>query len=153
LHTGEVANGVLDPALHASWRRSHAYGLAPQGRTLGAPHASGAQLARALERGNCLVAHARPVVEFVCEQIQDSESIVILAASQGMLLHTLGDPRFETKAARVALRPGAIWHEQWRGTHGIRTALAPSAAVVVHGSEHYLARNAFLTCAAAPIFD
>jgi transcriptional regulator of acetoin/glycerol metabolism len=153
LQAGEVPNGLLDPGLQASWRRSRGYGLAPDGRTPGAPHASGAQLSRALEHRRCLVSHARPVMEFLCEQMQDSESIVILADSQGMLLHSLGDPRFETKAARVALRPGAIWHEQWRGTNAIGTALAAGAAVVVHGSEHYLVRNAFLTCAAAPIFD
>jgi transcriptional regulator of acetoin/glycerol metabolism len=70
-----------------------------------------------------------------------------------MLLHALGDASFRTARQRVALRPGAIWHEQWRGTNAIGTALAEGAPVVVHGGEHYLERNGFLTCAAAPIID
>jgi transcriptional regulator of acetoin/glycerol metabolism len=70
-----------------------------------------------------------------------------------MLLHSLGGLEFADRAARVALRPGAIWSEQWRGTNAIGTALTEDAAVVVHGAEHYLERNAFLTCAAAPIAD
>jgi transcriptional regulator of acetoin/glycerol metabolism len=153
LEAGELASGLLDPTLQASWQRSRQFGLAPDGRTPGAPHASGAQLTRALEHRRALVSHARPVMEFLCEQIRDSESMVVLADPQGMLLHSLGDTGFSDKAARVALRPGAIWHEQWRGTNAIGTALADGAAVVVHGAEHYLERNAFLTCAASPIVD
>jgi len=78
---------------------------------------------------------------------------VILADAQGMLLHALGDAGFINRAERVALRPGATWHERWRGTNAIGTALAESAALVVHAGEHFLERNAFLTCAAAPIHD
>ena len=121
---GEPCGGLLEPLLQASWRRSREFGLAPDGRMPGAPHASAAQLARALEHRHALVAHARPVMEFLCEQIRDTDSMVILADPQGMLLHSLGDADFAEKAARVALRPGAIWHEQWRGTNAIGTALA-----------------------------
>jgi transcriptional regulator of acetoin/glycerol metabolism len=153
LEAGEPISGLLEPELYSSWQRSRQYGLRPDGRTPGAPHASGAQLARALERRRVIVSHARPVMEFLCEQIRDSYSLVILADAQGMLLHSLGDAAFADKASRVALRPGAIWHEQWRGTNAIGTALADRTAVVVHGAEHYLDRNAFLTCAAAPITD
>jgi transcriptional regulator of acetoin/glycerol metabolism len=92
-------------------------------------------------------------MEFVGEQIRGCDSIIILADAQGMLLDALGDTDFADKAARVALRPGANWHEQWRGTNAIGTALAAGAAVAVHGAEHYLERNAFLNCAAAPIVD
>jgi transcriptional regulator of acetoin/glycerol metabolism len=52
-----------------------------------------------------------------------------------------------------SLRPGATWHERWRGTNAIGTALAEEQALVVHAGEHFLERNAFLTCAAAPIHD
>ena len=107
LEAGDLDGGLLDPGLQASWRRSRDFGLAPDGRTPGAPHASGAQLARALEHRRTLVSHARPVMEFLCEQIRDSDSMVILADPQGMLLHALGDSGFSDKAARVALRPGA----------------------------------------------
>ena len=50
-------------------------------------------------------------------------------------------------------QPREGWSEQWRGTNAIGTALAEGSPVVVHGGEHYLERNGFLTCAAAPIAD
>lgn len=153
METGAVGPGLLDPALQASWQRCRSFGLVPDGRTPGVPHASAAQLARALEHRRTLVSQARPVMEFLWDQICDTESIVVLADPQGMVLHALGDGGFSDKAARVALRPGANWHEQWRGTNAVGTALVTGSAVVVHGSEHYLERNSFLTCAAAPIVD
>jgi transcriptional regulator of acetoin/glycerol metabolism len=144
---------LIESDLARSWERSWQAGLQPMGRMPGAPNASGAQLARELERQRELVAHARPVMEFLHEQTRESDSMSILAGSDGMLLHTLGDPQFVGRAERVALRLGAIWQEQFRGTNAIGTALADARAVVVHAEEHYLERNGFLTCAAVPIHD
>ena len=153
LDAGEVAPELIGAELQRSWQRSARFGLAPSGRMPGAPHASGAQLARALEHQRELVAHARPVMEYLFDQTRDTDSMVILADTQGMLLQALGDASFVDRAQRVALRPGASWHEQWRGTNAIGTALADAAPVVVHAGEHYLERNGFLTCTAAPIAD
>lgn len=153
LATGELQAGLIPDGLRGSWQRSHSFGLAPEGRAPGAPHASGAQLVRACEQQRELLAHARPVMEFLFGQTRDSDSMVVLADAQGMLLQALGDGNFLDRAQRVALRPGANWHEQWRGTNAIGTALAERAPVVVHAGEHYLARNGFLTCTAAPILD
>ena len=77
--------------------------------------------------------------------------MVILADAQGVLMHTVGDLDFLSKAERVALRCGASWAEQQRGTNAIGTALAECNEIEIHGAEHYLEPNEFLTCAAAPI--
>jgi sigma-54 dependent transcriptional regulator, acetoin dehydrogenase operon transcriptional activator AcoR len=151
--TGDIGDGQIDATLRSSWLRSQQFGLVPTGRAPGAPHASGAQLARSLEQQRELVSHARPVMEFLFDQTRHADSMVILANAQGMLLQALGDVRFADRAQRVALRPGANWQERWRGTNAIGTALANQAPVVVHGCEHYLERNGFLTCTAAPIAD
>ncbi|MFG6442293.1 sigma-54-dependent Fis family transcriptional regulator [Roseateles sp. LKC17W] len=154
LDTGTVASGLIAGPLQASWARCRDhYGLAPEGRPQGAPHASAAQLARALEHRHTLMAHARPVMAFLHDQVQGSDSLVLLADAHGLLLHASGDAPFADRAARVALRPGAVWSEQWRGTNAIGTALAEGQPLVVHAGEHYLSRNGFLTCAAAPIAD
>jgi sigma-54 dependent transcriptional regulator, acetoin dehydrogenase operon transcriptional activator AcoR len=151
LDRGVMPGELLAPPLSRSWARSWQAGLQPCGRVAGAPHASGAQLARALEAQRELVAHAQPVMEFLAEQTQGTESMVILAGADGVLLHALGDLQFVHRAERVALRPGATWCERYRGTNAIGTALAEREALVVHAGEHYLERNGFLTCAAAPI--
>jgi len=153
LDTGRLSVEALDEGLSRSWLRSRDFGLDPVGRPPGAPHASAAQLRRALERQHELVAHARPVMEDLFEQTRDSDGLVILADAQGLLLGALGDGRFVDRAQRVALRPGAIWDERWRGTNAIGTALVEQRPVAVLGGEHFLERNAFLSCTAAPIRD
>ena len=144
---------LLGDVLARSWQRSAQAGLAPQGRRHGAPHASAAQLARAMQRQYELLSHAQPVLDYMAQQVAGTPSLLILADAQGMLLRTLGDDEVAGRAERVALRPGAQWAEAWRGTNAIGTALAEEAPVVVHGGQHYLERNGFLTCAAAPIID
>jgi transcriptional regulator of acetoin/glycerol metabolism len=151
LDHGAVGAGMLEAELARSWERCQGYGLEPVGRTIGAPHASSAQLARARASCGDLLAHARPVMSFVHDQIRGSDSLVILADAQGMLLEALGDDHFAERAARIALRPGANWHERWRGTNAIGTALADGGPSTVRGGEHFFERNAFLSCAAAPI--
>ncbi|APW44391.1 sigma-54-dependent Fis family transcriptional regulator [Rhodoferax saidenbachensis] len=152
LDTGHCPDGVVDERLARSWHRSMAAGLAPTGRAA-TDHATSHSLRQALASSHALLAHSRPVMEYVFEQVRHSQSVVVLADPQGMLMHTLGDPYFVDKAERVALTRGASWHEAHRGTNAIGTALAECSAVEIHGSEHFLERNGFLTCAASPILS
>jgi len=142
---------LVAPAVARSWRRCLDAGLAPVGRLPDAPQLDAPAVLRAAERQRELVAHARPVMEYLHAQTRDSGSLVILADDRGVLLQAMGDADFVGRAERVALMPGASWHERHRGTNAIGTALAEAGPVVVHGAEHYLDRNGFLTCAAATV--
>jgi transcriptional regulator of acetoin/glycerol metabolism len=152
LETGQCPVGVLDERLVRSWHRSLAAGLAPAGRAA-TDHAASTSLRQALANSHALLAHSRPVMEYVFEQVRHSQSVVVLADPHGMLMHTLGDVSFVSKAERVALTSGASWHESHRGTNAIGTALAECSAMEIHGGEHFLERNGFLTCAASPILS
>lgn len=152
LERGEIPLGYLVSTLLArSWQRSVNAGLAPEGRLPDACRLTASELARATERQSELIAHARPVMEYLHAQTRDSGSMVILADDKGVLLQALGDPDFLTRAERVALTPGASWHERHRGTNAIGTALAEARPLVVHGGEHFLERNGFLSCASVPL--
>jgi len=152
LESGELpAENLVGPVVARSWGRSQEAGLAPVGRLPETCHLNRFQLTRAIGRQQELIAHARPVMEYLFTQTRDSGSMVILADDRGILLHTLGDADFLDRAERVALAPGASWNERHRGTNAIGTALAEAAPLVINGAEHYLERNAFLTCAAAPV--
>ncbi len=142
---------LVGPTVARSWRRCADAGLAPMGRLADAPHLDSFQFARTMGRRQELVAHARPVMEYLHAQTRDSGCLVLLADDLGVVLQTVGDADFLGRAERVALTQGASWHERHRGTNAIGTALAEARPVVVHGAEHYLDRNGFLTCAAAPI--
>ena len=151
LQHGYCPPGAIDERLARSWQRSVAAGLMPTGRLLDPVHVCGSDLRSALARNHALVAHSRPVMEHLYDLVRDSESVVVLADQRGTLIHTVGDPHFERKAERVALSCGASWLEEHRGNNDIGTALAEGREVEILGGEHYLERNGFLTCAAAPI--
>lgn len=147
---GIVPESEVSPTILRSWQRCRESGLdhtdsrplEPVGRL---------QLVESRERNGVLLAHAGGVMEHVFDQIRASGSMVLLADVDGTIIHSLGDPSFVDRAGRVALQPGACWSEGLRGTNGIGTAIEDRVAVEVLGSEHYLDRNGFLTCSAAPI--
>ncbi len=107
----------------------------------------------ARERNQRLFTHAAPVMELLFEQIVNSENMIVLTDATGTILHSVGDDQFLERARKVALSPGVSWAEQSKGTNAIGTALIEESPTLVHGSEHFMHANSFLTCSAAPIFD
>lgn len=146
------ASGVSADVIDQSHRRSAAYGLS-ENDFPDLSRALRSDLSHALDENQFLFQHAVPVMETLYDQIANTHSMVLLASSCGMVLHSLGDNDFLEKASRVALMPGADWSEQSKGTNAVGTALLEQEALTVHGSQHYLNANKFLTCSCAPIFD
>ncbi len=151
LESGEVPQGLVNDTLARSWQRCQRAGLSPVDHYNEPPLSGSQELKTALACEHDFIVHARPVMDFVAEQMQGSGSLVVLSDARGLLLHSLGDVDFVSRADRVSLRAGALWHEADRGTNAIGTALAERRPVAIHGAEHYLERNSFLTCAAAPV--
>ncbi len=106
-----------------------------------------------VDRNQSLYTHALPVMETLHAQIVDTQSMVLLTDSHGVILHSLGDSDFVEKANRVALCAGVSWAEADRGTNAIGTALVDAQPTVVHADEHFLHANRILTCSCAPIAD
>ena len=117
------------------------------------PTLSRNELALARERNQRLYVHAAPVMETLFSQILDSQSMVVLTDANGTILHTIGPDAFLQRAAKVALSPGVNWSESTKGTNAIGTALIEELPTLVHGAEHFINANHFLTCSAAPILD
>ncbi len=137
----------------ALWHeRARGLGLTEQLRPDFGP-VTGQELRRLTERHRDLQKHAVPVMELLHQQILNTHSMVILTDERGLILHALGDADFLQKAERVALRPGVLWSEDSKGTNAIGTALIDRRATLVHGSEHFLSVNRFLTCSCVPISD
>ncbi|MDR5752926.1 MULTISPECIES: sigma-54-dependent Fis family transcriptional regulator [unclassified Caballeronia] len=142
----------LAPSICTSHQRSEAFGLksssAPDYDVLPV-----AELRVKLEQNRVLCAHALPVMATLQEQIVNTQSMIVLTDAQGLVLHSTGDDDFLRRAEKVALRPGANWAEDRQGTNAIGTAIAERCPMVVHGEQHYLAANRFLTCSSVPILD
>ncbi len=152
LLAGEPMPAGAAMGVPASWQRVRTAGLSPQQRA-GDAVVDAAALRAARAENESLIALALPEIENLYHQISGSNSAVLLTDASGMILERHGDPYFHERSQRVALAPGACWDEGVRGTNAIGLALAHGAPASVHGPEHYLQCNTFLTCAAAPIHD
>jgi len=133
-------------------QRSASYGLRPYESPDFCPVRQ-SELKMQIERSQSLFTYALPVMETLYDQIVNTQSMVILTDAAGLILHSLGDDDFLAMANKVALRPGAVWSEESRGTNAIGTALAENRATLVHGAEHFLEANQFLTCSCTTILD
>ncbi|MBI5784276.1 MAG: sigma-54-dependent Fis family transcriptional regulator [Rhodocyclales bacterium] len=152
LAVGAIPLMRLPSLIELSWRRCLDFGLDTGQGSEFEPSARDI-LAEQLDKNGKLLAHAQPVMKMLFEQIVDTQNMVVLANDAGYILHSMGDGEFLERAERVALAPGVEWSEVSRGTNAIGTAVAVASPVVVHGDQHFLAANQFLTCSAAPIFD
>ena len=138
--------------IEQSHRRCQALGLSRVGRPDFEPLAR-SDLGVARERNRRLFTQAAPVMELLFEQIVNTENMIVLTDAQGTILHSVGDDEFLLRANKVALSPGVNWAEHSKGTNAIGTALFEERPTLVHGAEHFMRANDFLTCSAAPIFD
>ena len=147
-HTPRIRHDVIRQA-HL---RSASFGLTERDRPDFAS-LTRADLGLALDESRFLFQHAAPVMATLYDQIANTHSMVLLTSAKGLVLHSLGDNDFLEKASRVALTPGMDWSERSKGTNAIGTALSEDEAVTVHGDQHYMDANKFLTCSCAPIHD
>jgi len=152
-----LAEGLAPPApipadILRSWRRSAAYGLNMTARPA-LDILSRHRLREAQERNEILLRAARGEMEALYRDARVASGLVILTDAHGLILHRLGEGRFASDAANVALLPGATWDEATAGTNAIGTALADRRPGAVIGGEHFFEIHSILGCAAAPIFD
>jgi transcriptional regulator of acetoin/glycerol metabolism len=139
-------------AIEKSWERCRGFGL-DEGRSPDLSRLDRAGLGDALDANHMLAEHARPIMETLHEQIAHTDSMVVLTDARALVLHSLGDDEFLQRTDRVALKPGASWCEESKGTNAIGTAAFEEAPMLVHGPQHFFAVNRFLTCSAAPVVD
>ena len=148
---GTFAADTQAMLIETSWNRSKRSGLQPRmAQDFHTLPTTDLQLLR--EQHRSLMQHAAPVMTTLHQQIIDAESVVVLTDAQGVVLHTIGEPAFAEKAAKVAMRPGVSWGEAQKGTNAIGTAIYERQPVVVHADQHFLEANHGLTCSASPIF-
>ena len=149
---GGAPVGQVPSAILQSWRRCRSLGLAADRRPPIEP-VDAQRLRDMRDRHEQLWRLARAEVEMLASDAASTGSIVILTDADGWILDAEGSAGFLDKAGRVALMPGACWHESQVGTNAIGTAIAEGRAVEVRGGEHYAAAHRILNCSASPIFD
>jgi len=150
---GKVPAGLISETIVRSWERSASNDLSAEREIKDIPVLSNKELTVLKEKSRSLLIQSIPVMENLYEQIIHTSSMVLLTDAAGAVLHSVGDPDFVGRARKVSLQPGGIWSEKIRGTNAIGTSLEEQVPLMVHGSEHFVTANNFLTCSASPIFD
>ncbi len=151
LAQGIIPTGIVNDTIIRSWQRSAERGIGMErGESRCTPRYD---LMERREKNNTLLLRSQPVMENLYHEICGTSSMVLLADSTGVILHSIGDPNFVGQAQKVYLKPGGIWSESVNGTNAVGTALEEQLPVQVHSSEHFIDKNRFLSCSATPIFD
>jgi sigma-54 dependent transcriptional regulator, acetoin dehydrogenase operon transcriptional activator AcoR len=145
-------DGVHTEAIERSHERCTALGLRRSESPDYSPLGRG-DLSEVRDRNQRLYTHAAPIMEMLCEQVVNTQSMVLLTDARGTVLHSIGDDDFMSRTSKIALQPGVDWSEQAKGTNAIGTALINETPTLVHASEHFMHANHFLSCSATPIFD
>ena len=156
LHGDPPSDGLesqLGLTVYRSWQRCLQSGLDAYQKQLPNNILGGQILQNRIEQRQDLIALAKPTMNYLHGLMSGGGGVIVLSDHQGVIVHSVGDADFISKADRVLLKTGASWLEKHRGTNAIGTALVDRMAVSVNGSEHFLENNGFLSCTAAPIFE
>ena len=147
---GQLA-AELDPLIAGSWRRC-APRLDPRASPQWA-YSGSARSALSLAQQGFLGMVARPVLEDICQFIEGSGALLVLADPAACVVEMLGDPDLGAEARALGLRPGAFLDEGRIGSNAFSLALLEGIPVQVLGPEHYLQAFHGLYSAAAPMHD
>lgn len=147
---GEPVECDVAPLIYRSWERSLGHQVNPtdisQHKFL-----SSSGLRELRESREDLIRASSSVLPFLFKLLKSSNFSILLGDKDAFILESLGEGPFLNKAQQIYLSPGGNWGEDVKGTNAIGTALIENAPVTIHGSEHYVQQNHFLTCSAAPI--
>src|SRR5699024_11698708 len=101
-------------------------------------------------RLSTFVSASKHLLNYLYHYLRRSLFMVVISDIDGYIVYSKGDPPFINRAKSASLPLGANWSERFQGTNGIGTALIDRTPLHIIGNEHYLKRNQFLTCYAAP---
>jgi transcriptional regulator of acetoin/glycerol metabolism len=148
-----VQSSEIDDITLRSWRRcTEEHGLDP-GTSPDPVIINRQDLRERLQKYERLLDIARVEMTDLYQQLAGSGHAIMLTDKDGILLNFIGDPQFTDAAAHAGMQLGAVWSESVQGTNGMGTCLIEQKPLVIHKQSHFFARNASLTCSAAPIFD
>lgn len=153
IHRALESNSAARSPLVASWSRSlRLHGLDPEKRDL-PTRLSARQFAVAREKNRAMIQAAGPSLDQLFLAVGGVGCCVVLADDDGIILERRGATVDDRDFANWGLWTGTVWSECLEGTNAIGTCLAEKRPVTITRDQHFLARNAALSCISAPLFD
>jgi transcriptional regulator of acetoin/glycerol metabolism len=100
-----------------------------------------------------LISIARPIMEAVYQNLDHSNTVIVLGNGAGYILDMLTEPGSVERDENLANMLGVLFTETHVGTNALGLALIERKPVQVIGAEHYCSQFHQIAGAAAPIFD
>jgi sigma-54 dependent transcriptional regulator, acetoin dehydrogenase operon transcriptional activator AcoR len=112
----------------------------------------GAALRARLEAAAEVLECARIEMTSLYQQLADSDCAVVLAGTDGVILHMVASPDFAREVLPLSFCVGGLWSEREAGTNGMGTCVVACTPVAVRQHEHFFTAHTHLTCSAVPIY-
>ncbi|MGV8893674.1 MAG: sigma-54-dependent Fis family transcriptional regulator [Burkholderiaceae bacterium] len=135
-----------------SWRRCLEMQV-DAGRKQALPPVNEATIHSLQQQNRELLTAGKQAMAMARELLVETETIMIWADPNGMILSVEGDPRALEAAGDIHLIAGSSWSELLCGTNAIGTALSIGHPVQIHAAEHFCAGIQQWTCSATVIRD
>jgi transcriptional regulator of acetoin/glycerol metabolism len=153
VHKAISGSSAATSAVAASWRRSGRLHALDPGSGHPSVRLSPAEVAEAKERLGPLLQVAQSALNRLFLAVGGVGCSVLLTDRDGVIVDRRGAVCDDATFDEWGLWTGAVWSEKFEGTNGIGTCLFEQRAVTIDRDQHFLARNALLSCMTAPIFD
>lgn len=149
-----VASGqAAGSALNASWQRSSSLHRLHPSENEPPRRLTEAEFRDARQRVEPIVSAAQAGLDRLYQALGGVGCCVLLADPDGVPVDRRGAPADDETFHAWGLWPGSVWSESSEGTNGIGTCLTEQRPLTIHRDQHFFARNAMLSCTAAPIYD
>ncbi len=152
VNSGELPKNSIRRIIGDSWARCLEEGVDPS-RVQSRLSVNDETYQSLLSKNAQLLEAAKPVMEQAKELLAESGSMMILADSDGILLHIEGDPKTIEDAHDIRLSHGANWSEHAAGTNAIGTVLSVGKPIQINTTEHFCEGIKSWTCTAMVIRD
>ncbi|WP_254900670.1 helix-turn-helix domain-containing protein [Rhodococcus sp. 1168] len=138
--------GGSEEFVAASWLRSQAAGVSPEGGDI--------RYIGDVDVASRLVHYARPVLEKLIEYTEDVPLSVAVSDNKGRVLSRLDtNSSIGSLVDSISLLPGFSYAESEVGTNGVGTVLESGRSVHIVGTAHFHERFHRYSCSGAPIRD
>ncbi|KEA61935.1 hypothetical protein ADIMK_4082 [Marinobacterium lacunae] len=134
-----------------SWRRCQESNVDPL--MSHAPFSEQDHLEHKRRENRELIDAAQPVLKRAGELLFETDSLILLADKDGLVLRMESDDEVLSNATKVNLVEGALWGEDAVGTNSIGTALKARGPIQLYGAEHFCYGIKHWTCSADVIRD
>ncbi len=148
----EIEHNSLPEHVYATWIEARNKGIDPK-NMLQPKQLSNKELEELREKNKLLIELSRPVFNMIKKSTNETNPLMILTASNKVILEISGDQSILTEKEAAYNAAGVVCNETEMGIRASTLTMREKRPLALVGPEHYLEIFHNSLCYAAPIFD